>query len=848
MPGQDFTSTSFSTNESWIGTGNSTVFNESGNATGPIVVNGNITAVGDPATVIYGGQTIATTYKGYFLGTAGAVIYVFETSLGVEYAVGYTPQSLGSVSNGITAGVPSTPINYVVSNVGGVNEWFVSGVQTPEPSTVYASSTVTVKPGATASGFTDSGATIYISSGGTLAGETINGGTVYDSGVVLSGTALSGATVLVGAGGSALSATVGFGGTLDVTTSGFASATMVSSGGIAIASGAPDIGGSQYSNLGGGTIFSGGSLVLENGASDNGIVVSGTEIVSSGGFSEHNVILSGGSLITTSGALLDELVISSGASVAIVSGATLGPSSDDTNYSEGAVPESGGTLTMLSGSVLNSAHVEPGGVLNLYAGEVASNIYTNSGSAGATPAIINLNGATITVVSDASNDGYGVINFGSVAGGVVTQQFTTAPGGTLLDNNTISGFLGSGDTIDLATITSSAGLVSGVVGAGGIGTIYDGANTYTIDFAGVTSGTPLLFSHDAGGNLEIIGFCFLQGTRIATPAGAVAVEYLHEDDLVLTASGEAKPVRWIGYRHIVMAAELPNAHLYAPVVIKAGAIAEGKPARDLWVTPDHAILVEGRLIPAKLLINGRSIRQVPRAEYSFYHLELDQHDLLLAEGLEAESYLDVAASRQRFANAAVSDLVPDMTITEVTERAYAAHGVMPLSLRAEEVKPVWEAVAARAAALAPQAGSTSDPALHLLVAGRVVSPARVDGARYLFPVSGSPASIVIASRHSSPWAAKPWIDDRRELGVAVASVTVLFDTDLAEVPLTGAAAAAGWYAPERDEQGRAWRWTNGAGVLMLPEGEGARWIEVTLQGTMDYPIAGDEPARMAAAG
>jgi hypothetical protein len=110
MSGQDFTSTSFSTNESWIGTGNSTVFNESGNAAGPIVVNGNITAVGDPATVIYGGQTIATTYQGYFLGTNSAVVYVFETSLGVEYAVGYTPQSLVSVSNPISAGVPTTPL------------------------------------------------------------------------------------------------------------------------------------------------------------------------------------------------------------------------------------------------------------------------------------------------------------------------------------------------------------------------------------------------------------------------------------------------------------------------------------------------------------------------------------------------------------------------------------------------------------------------------------------------------------------------------------------------------------------------------------------------------------------
>jgi hypothetical protein len=375
-----------------------------------------------------------------------------------------------------------------------------------------------------------------------------------------------------------------------------------------------------------------------------------------------------------------------------------------------------------------------------------------------------------------------------------------------------------------------------------------GNTTYFLSVGNINTG-PIVY---LGANLALnTQACFLAGTRIATPSGDVAVEYLHEDDLVLTAVGEAKPVRWIGYRHVV-AAELPNATLFAPVVIERNAIAPGKPARDLWVTPDHAILVEGKLIPAKLLVNGGSIRQVPRAEYSYYHLELDQHDLLLADGLEAESYLDVEAARQRFANAAVSDLVPDMTITEVTERAYAERGVLPLSLRAEEVKPVWDAVAARAATLAEAAKetvteTTADPALHLLAGGVAVRPSRVEGSRYLFRIAADVASVTIASRHTSPWASKPWIDDRRELGVAVASITVMSDAGIAEIPLERTAGLSGWYAMERGSDGVGWCWTNGAAALLLPAACGPRWLEVVLHGTMSYPVARDEMIPLAEA-
>lgn len=133
--------------------------------------------------------------------------------------------------------------------------------------------------------------------------------------------------------------------------------------------------------------------------------------------------------------------------------------------------------------------------------------------------------------------------------------------------------------------------------------------------------------------------CFLSGTTIATTTGDRTVEALAPGDMVLTADGGAKEVRWVG-RSTHARAFADPARAY-PIRIKQGALGENLPARDLLVSPGHAVLVRGVLVQAAALVNGVSVvRETPATDmFTYYHVELDSHELLFAEGVPAESFL-----------------------------------------------------------------------------------------------------------------------------------------------------------------------------------------------------------------
>ena len=150
--------------------------------------------------------------------------------------------------------------------------------------------------------------------------------------------------------------------------------------------------------------------------------------------------------------------------------------------------------------------------------------------------------------------------------------------------------------------------------------------------------------------------CFLMGTRILTNRGEVVVEALRAGDLVVTLSGRGpvlKPLTWIGTSPVDLDRH-PAPAKAAPIHIRENAFGAGAPHRDLLVSPDHAIAVASSLVPAYLLVNGATILREPAiGAITYFHVELARHDILLADGLPAESYLDTG-NRAVFANAGVA--------------------------------------------------------------------------------------------------------------------------------------------------------------------------------------------------
>ena len=153
--------------------------------------------------------------------------------------------------------------------------------------------------------------------------------------------------------------------------------------------------------------------------------------------------------------------------------------------------------------------------------------------------------------------------------------------------------------------------------------------------------------------------CFVAGTRIATPDGDRPVESLAIGDPVTTAEGGIAALRWIG-RRSYNGRMLAGRDELLPVRIRAGALGGRLPRRDLLVSPKHAMALDGLLIPAFVLVNGTSIvreRGMPRVDY--LHLELERHDIILAEGAPTETFVD-EDSRLLFHNASeFAELYPD---------------------------------------------------------------------------------------------------------------------------------------------------------------------------------------------
>ena len=403
----------------------------------------------------------------------------------------------------------------------------------------------------------------------------------------------------------------------------------------------------------------------------------------------------------------------------------------------------------------------------------------------------------------------------------------TAGTGTATLTGTVAKF-GDAVSVDLAGATMTLYAYAEVAGGGGIvlttqnysamfvflASPFDPAQTYPL-FYGFGDFNPP---------------CFVAGTRIATARGEIAVEALRVgDSVVALRSRRFAEVTWLGHRRLECGSH-PRGHDVWPVRVAAHAFAPGMPHRDLLLSPDHALFLDGTLVPVRFLLNGATITQERVTKVTYWHVELATHDVLLANGLPAESYLDTG-NRGLFENS----VGPLRAHPAVARLAWEARACAPIQLDPAAHAGLRRRLLARAPALGRML--TDDPDLRVLADGVAVPAARA-GFSWTAALPAGTREVTLRSRAAVPAQIMADSTDRRTLGVAVTYLAL----DGQAIPTQDSRRDRGWLAPEA-----VVHWTNGEATLRCDAGAAAATLLITLAPLLRYWLPGVVPRVSAAA-
>ncbi len=582
------------------------------NQSGGVISGGysGILAAGSPVTVTNSGIIAGHAGIGVFLVSGGTVDNLAGLISGASEGI-FTKQATRIENAGTIAGGYAVDLAAVgtVDNAGGLISGSIGGIVLSQGGYIHNTGTVAANYAV----FTAPAGTVV--NAGDIAGGNYGvvlrgAGTLDNSGTITSTRTLADATVNLRYGGS------------------FTNEATGTVGGHWIGVG---IGNTTASGTIRSTILNAGSIGAVD-ASGNGadlwlrgpVYVRNTGVISAGPF---GLVLYDRSTVVNLGTITGSYdVVNAG-----------------TTYHEGPIVPGNTALAAATASLL--LEVGPGAV---FTGDITAPVGSGGTQANTLELLTGAGTGTI------SSFGARYESFGNIAidHGAHWLVSGTAQG---FAGETISG-LAAGSTLELTGTVEDFGTL-----AGGVLTLSGGT---TLNLQGVAQA----YVSNDGANTFVTA-CFATGTKLLASCGPVAVEALREGDQLLTASGFA-PIRWIGHRRTDLRRH-PNPHDVMPVRVRAGAFGDGLPLRDLVLSPDHAVLVDGALVPIRHLANGLSIAQERRDHVTYWHVELARHAIVLAEGLPCETYLDTG-NRSAFENAdGPVQLHPEFARTVWAERGCA---------------------------------------------------------------------------------------------------------------------------------------------------------------------------------
>ncbi|GBQ69949.1 hypothetical protein AA103196_2359 [Ameyamaea chiangmaiensis NBRC 103196] len=309
--------------------------------------------------------------------------------------------------------------------------------------------------------------------------------------------------------------------------------------------------------------------------------------------------------------------------------------------------------------------------------------------------------------------------------------------------------------------------------------------------------------------------CFFPGSHVRTQRGEVLVEELMPGDMAVAHAaqgGNHHPIRRVERRRVSVRRHLPPYQAGYPVIIRRHALRHDMPYKDMKVLPDHCVEIGGRLMPARMLVNGISITfDMSTDSYDYFHVETDDHLVLLANGTPTAAH----------PKAAHPDAGP-ITIVGGTDSSctWERDAAAPLCTDPAKIAPIYQELASRARALDlhPDDGAprlTDDPGLMLVTSkGRVLRQAKRVGGLRTFMLPSGVEAVWVVSHVTTPLetGSQPQAE-ARSLGVLVGEVILNEAGHRREIAHHLKENHPGWYplAPGRTDA----RWTDGQALLPL---------------------------------